>query len=396
MNEIKKCSVSGVGFLFEKDAYNTLNNYLQSLKAAYHDNPDSGEILADIEARIAELILSAQSDVQNVVCLPLVENIIAQLGTPEAISGEEKHEEKSKTRIPRRLYRDLENSKLGGVCAGLAKYFGVEAVWLRLAMASPIILLIIGAPHLHWLSIIGGNLFGVFLMTYFILWFAIPSAKSARQKLEAEGEHISARSIADRQSTTQEEKAKSSVASFVSTLCRVAVIALKVFLGLMLFPLLASIFSLLIVIVGVITSSASLLSLPLDDYGSLAQVVGEFGAPMMVLAMLLILVPMLYVVYLFIVLLLNKRPRLWVLLSTFFLWIMMLVALCVTAVKYAENKSFDYFLDGGEIERIMKKDDGSLSRQIRDALDAEPTAEERAEWEKLLYDTNAKSIDEGR
>ena len=138
------------------------------------------------------------------------------------------------------------------------------------------------------------------------------------------------------------------------------------------------------------------MSLPLDDYGSLAQVVGEFGAPMMVLAMLLILVPMLYVVYLFIVLLLNKRPRLWVLLSTFFLWIMMLVALCVTAVKYAENKSFDYFLDGGEIERIMKKDDGSLSRQIRDALDAEPTAEERAEWEKLLYDTNAKSIDEGR
>ena len=293
MNEIKKCSVSGVGFIFEKDAYNALNNYLQSLKAAYCDNSDKEEILADIEARVAELILSAQSDVKNVVCLPLVENIIAQLGSPEDISGEEKCEEK----------REVKQA---------------------------------------------------------------------------------------------EKESKSVVASFVSTIGRAALIVFKIFLGLMLFPLLVSILSLLIAIVGVITSSASLLSFPLDDYGSLLQVVGEFGAPMMVLAMLLILVPMLYVLYLFIVLLLNKRPRLWVLLSAFVLWIMMLVGLCLTAINYAENKSFDYFLNGGEIERIMKTEDTDLSRQIRDALDAEPTPEERAEWEKLLYDANAKSIDKRR
>lgn len=29
----------------------------------------------------------------------------------------------------RRLYRDVENGKLGGVCAGLANYFGLE-IWL--------------------------------------------------------------------------------------------------------------------------------------------------------------------------------------------------------------------------------------------------------------------------
>ena len=149
MNEIKKCSLAGIGLTFEKVAYERLNDYLESLKKAYKGNADSEEILADIEARIVELILSAQSDVQNVVCLPLVENIIAQLGSPEDISGEEQSEQPKDVRIPRRLYRDLENSKLGGVCAGLAKYFKVEAVWLRLAMASPLILLIIGAPHLH-------------------------------------------------------------------------------------------------------------------------------------------------------------------------------------------------------------------------------------------------------
>ena len=112
MNEIKKCSISGVGFTFEKAAYDRLNNYLASLKEAYKNSPDSEEILADIEARIAELILSAQSDAQCVVTLPIIENIIEQLGSPEAISGEEeKADNSSESRIPRRLYRDLENAK---------------------------------------------------------------------------------------------------------------------------------------------------------------------------------------------------------------------------------------------------------------------------------------------
>ena len=61
MNEIKRCSISGIGFTLELDAYNRLEGYLQSLKKIYQNNPDSEEILADIEARIAELILSAQS-----------------------------------------------------------------------------------------------------------------------------------------------------------------------------------------------------------------------------------------------------------------------------------------------------------------------------------------------
>ena len=81
MNEIKRCSLSGVGFTFEADAYKRLSDYLDKLNAIYKDSADSAEILADIEARIAELILSAQSSTECVVALPLVENIIAQLGS---------------------------------------------------------------------------------------------------------------------------------------------------------------------------------------------------------------------------------------------------------------------------------------------------------------------------
>ena len=395
MNEIKKCSLSGVGFTFEKVAYNRLNDYLNSLKEAYKESADCDEVLADIEARIAELILSAQSDAQCVVTLPIIENIIAQLGSPEDISGEEKHPKaENNTRIPRRLYRDMENSKLGGVCAGLAKYFGVEAVWLRLAMASPLILVVIGAPFMHWLSVLGGNLFGVFLMTYLILWFAIPSAKSAREKLEMEGEAISARTIAERQGATQEEKAKSSVASAVTTVGRFVVIVMKVLLGLMLFPITLAVFGLLLSLIIITAGVSELFIVDIGNFAGLVDAANEVGVPLMTCSLLLILVPIIYIGYLFITLLINKKPRWWVLFATIVAWIMLLIGTIFAGIDYAENYSTATFSSDSEVERIMKKsDEMSLSRQIMEELDKGPDAGELVEIEKLLYDQNAQSID---
>ena len=395
MNEIKRCSLAGVGFVFENDAFARLESYLNSLKEAYRNNPDCEEILADIEARIAELILSAQSDTQSVVCMPLVENIIAQLGSPEDISGEEATPKaESNTRIPRRLYRDMENSKLGGVCAGLAKYFGVEAVWLRLAMASPLILVVIGAPFLHWLSVLGGNLFGVFLMTYLILWFAIPSAKSAREKLEMEGETISARTIAERQGATQEEKAKSSVASAVTTVGRFVVIVMKVLLGLMLFPIAAFVFTILIILACMAVGFTSLPLVQFGEFGNLPELLAEFGAPLMVFSMLLVLIPIIYIGYLFIALLLNKRPRWWVLIVSILLWIFVFIGTSIAGISYAESYTGNIFSSDSEVERIMKKsDEMSLSRQIMEELDEELDDEEKSIIKQLLNDKNAKSID---
>ena len=395
MNEIKRCSLSGVGFTFEADAYKRLSDYLDKLNAIYKNSADSGEILADIEARIAELILSAQSSTESVVALPLVENIIAQLGSPEDISGVEgdvKVESEDDERIPRRLYRDLENSKLGGVCAGLARYFGVEAVWIRLGMFSPLILCFLsGVPGMWWSASLGGNLFGILLLTYLILWFAIPAAKSARQKLEMEGKRVSAQNIAERQGATQEEKAKSSVGSFVTTLGRAAVIVLKIMLGLLLFPVVAIIlvmlFSLVVITIGV----GELFMVDIGDFGNLSQVASEVGTPLLVFSMLLVLVPALYIAYLFIVLLVNKRPKLWVLLLTFLLWIMVLVGTIFSGVRYA-GRSAGAVLNM-DLEELIEGDNNSLSRQIMEGLDAAPDAEQQAEIERLMYDPNAKSID---
>ena len=119
MKEVKKCSISGIAFTLDADAYALLSRYLDSLKATYAETADGDEIVADIEARIAELILSQQEN-SRVVETPLLRQIISQMGTAEDISSEsETDAAKKQPRIPRRLYRDTENARLGGrVVAG--------------------------------------------------------------------------------------------------------------------------------------------------------------------------------------------------------------------------------------------------------------------------------------
>ena len=150
MKNVKRCSLSGIAFTMDTDAYETLNAYMDSLRASCGTTHDGDEIVADIEARIAELILSTCS-AESVVELPLVENIIRQMGSPEDISSESESADNlsdgsgqggdgdggdggGKTsgpagpRIPRRLYRDMEGAKLGGVCTGLARYFNTDQI----------------------------------------------------------------------------------------------------------------------------------------------------------------------------------------------------------------------------------------------------------------------------
>lgn len=94
MNTVKKCSISGIAFTLDVDAFEALDAYLKSLHTQYADHKDGDEIVADIEARIAELILSAQDGTRTVE-LPLVQNIIAQMGSPEQIDEQEQGGQKA-------------------------------------------------------------------------------------------------------------------------------------------------------------------------------------------------------------------------------------------------------------------------------------------------------------
>ena len=385
MNEIKKCSISGISFTLEKEAYARLEEYISSLKMAYDHNPDGAEIIADIEARIAELILSALSDAGQTVRKPLIENIIAQLGCAEDISGESAADEpiKSDTRIPRRLYRDVENAKLGGVCAGLGKYFDVDTVWIRLVPFLPLLVLIFCDG---WVASIFGNLFGMFIISYIIMWFAVPSAKSARQKLEMNGEPVTVRSISENSSATPEETAKSSVASAVTVLGRIFVVMLKLFVALLILPFIFASVVLLVAMFAVIFGGfASLFEI--GNFGALSGIISPEEPILCVLGILIALIPIALLLYLFVTLLMNRRPRLWIMLTALLLWIAVIVGTVFAAAWTIDSDDFG----DDEVARIMKS---NIQEYVLDSDDAAVSGEiDGDEYEKLLYDDNAESID---
>lgn len=196
MKEVVKVSISGISFAFEQDAYVVLNNYLERLESGYANNPDGREIIADIEARIVEIILSKQTTEQGVV-LAMANKIVEQLGFPDDIAqGQQGESSAAAEQFPRRLYRNPEGAKLGGVCSGIATFFNADTVWVRLAFFAPLFLLILTAPMgVGRLSGLLGTCFGAFFLLYFVLWLVIPIAKTPRQKLEMRGEKITASSI---------------------------------------------------------------------------------------------------------------------------------------------------------------------------------------------------------
>ena len=379
MNKIKKCSISGIAFTFEEAAYNRLSEYFDSLRRAYKSNSESDEIIADIEARVAELILSAQSSAEQVVCLPLIENIIAQLGSAEDISGEEQSAPTTDTRIARRLYRDMENNKLGGVCAGIGKYFNADPVLVRIAIFSPLLLLpISGIRYMSWAYNLGGNLFAVMCAVYLILWFVIPVAKSAREKLEMEGEAVTVKAIAERQQcATDEQRAKSTVASCVTWIGRVAIVFVKLFVSLIIFSLVMALLALIVCAIASIAGlGASLQSF--GNLGSIADVMTIMGGAPTLFAISVAAVPIMAVIYLLVTLLMGRRPKWWVILCALVLWIVLIIGTATTATKAAVN------ISGGEIERIMKSD-------WDDAREGEEIDME--EYNRLLNDPNVESID---
>lgn len=307
MKESKKVSISGVAFVFDIDAHEVLENYLNNLNETYKDTADGEEIVADIEARIAELILSRQ-DNRTVVSLPLVRSIIDQMGSPEAIEeesneGEPKPKERE-PRIPRRLYRNPEGSKLGGVCSGIGTFFDIDPVWVRLAMFAPIAGIILFETF-NWYALrdFCGSTFGLVILGYIVMWFAIPKAKSARQKLEMTGEKINAQTISSRTHAESEnadyssaDRSQSVIADIVYVIGRIMLFCLKAFALLMLAVILAS------VIACIVGLFALMFVAPDNEYELFSSFATHLNSPAIIAlsasAIVCVLLPLVLLVYL--------------------------------------------------------------------------------------------------
>lgn len=196
----KTITVHIANFIFniEEEAYQQLQSYLTKISAQFSVKEEREEIMYDIESRISELFREQLTIQKEVIVEEDVLDMIAVMGSPEEyiVDEEEKEpfvannqfKEESKTKTKsRQIYRDEENAILGGVCSGLAAYFGVDPIVLRILFIAIILM--------------GGS--GILI--YLILYFAIPAAKTLGEKLKMKGEKVDVSSIKNQFEKVKEE-----------------------------------------------------------------------------------------------------------------------------------------------------------------------------------------------
>lgn len=367
MDQIKKCSLAGISFTLEADAYAALEGYIQSLQEAYKSTPDGEEIVADIEARIAELILSAVP-ADAIVTKPLILNIIKQLGSAEEIDSEqpdhdpeprqaETTDPAGNPRIPRRLYRDVQHHKLGGVCAGIANYFDIDPTLVRLAAIAPILIWLFGEMDLfllHYVEGFMGQLAGLVVLGYIVMWFTIPPASTARQKLEMKGERITTDSIRENvQSATAEERSRTLLADIVNVIGKILLICLKILAAIILIGL----------VLGVcVLGMVALAGIPMLDFNLPTGI-------LLISFFCVAVIPLLILIYLVIMLLISQRPKGRALLVMFILWIISLVGMTLSAIKSPAR--FDRSIEN-LFESVFEHDEEILYKEF--------TQEEIDQW----------------
>lgn len=177
MNKTIIINISGVIFHIEEDAYETLKNYMNDIKRHFATYQDNFEIVTDIENRIAEMFTELLAkEVKQVIVQEDVNLVISKMGNPSDFEQEDDEFKSStsneETHYKRKLFRDVDDRVIGGVCSGIAHYFEIEARWVRVAF---FVLFIF---------------YGVGFIPYLLLWIVMPKANSRTEKMEMKGEKI--------------------------------------------------------------------------------------------------------------------------------------------------------------------------------------------------------------
>lgn len=181
MNKTIIININGTVFHIEEQAYEMLKEYMTEVKRHFFNSADSLEITTDIENRIAEMFtdILARENRQAIIDQD-VQAVIAQMGSVKdfeyaddegtaAFAQEHAYSTGTNTR---RLFRDPDDHLIGGVCAGIANYFDVKPVWVRLLFA---------------MAFLGA---GAGFFVYVLLWIIIPKAISRADKMAMKGEPL--------------------------------------------------------------------------------------------------------------------------------------------------------------------------------------------------------------
>ena len=179
MKEITRIHLAKTPYDIELDAKEVLQKYLSEIKQMM----GSEDTMYEIEARMVELL--GERGVQNngIITMSDVEDLRSKMGLPKEFSDSESNEDSQADLTPsnspaKRLMRDTDNAIFGGVCAGIAAYWSINPLWVRL--------LFIISPFIT---------FGTALLVYIIIWISLPEAKTAAEKLQMRGEPVTLDSL---------------------------------------------------------------------------------------------------------------------------------------------------------------------------------------------------------
>lgn len=188
MNKTFNINLGSYPFAIDEDAYNYIQNYLDTIRRHFSTSDGCDEILYDIEVRMAELFAEHLKG-RAIISMKEVDEVIMIMGKPEDFGAEPMSEQHSysstrgrrsdtKINTGKRLFRDPEDKKVAGVCSGISAYFGIEdPLWVRLLFA---LLFFTGTG----------------VITYIVLWALVPEASTTSDKLAMRGEPATIENIA--------------------------------------------------------------------------------------------------------------------------------------------------------------------------------------------------------
>jgi phage shock protein PspC (stress-responsive transcriptional regulator) len=195
MNKTVSIHIQGFPFILEEQAFQVLQNYLQALTNVLSNEPGAEEILQDVELRIVELLQQNQLGASQVILQTRIDEVIEVLGSPENFSDNPIEPQApvptaSQDRSDKRFFRDTDTAILGGVASGVAAYFHIDVVFIRVAF------------------VLFTMVFGSGIPIYILLWIITPSAKTASEKLQMKGLPVNIESIKTefREATERVEK----------------------------------------------------------------------------------------------------------------------------------------------------------------------------------------------
>ena len=167
MKKVININFHGRVIPIEETAYELLKQYSDSLRVYFANEEGRDEIINDIESRIAELFDARLKSGVTCITDEEMNAIISNMGRPADFANAEGETENTSSQqstfqhqdMPfngNRLYRDENHKILGGVCSGVAAYFNIEPIIVRLVFIFS----------------------GIGFFAYLLLWIFVPASST--------------------------------------------------------------------------------------------------------------------------------------------------------------------------------------------------------------------------